>query len=89
MMTRVTCCCWKRAFARAGVFEVLTWWGEHTQSRKLPIIVMSGSNQESDIARAMALGAAAYQVKPSDFDYLVAVAREVRARWLVRPGMVC
>jgi len=64
-------------------FEVLTWWREQGKERKLAIVVMSTSNHEVDIKRAMALGAAAYRVKPSDFEYLLAVAEEVRDNWLV------
>jgi two-component system response regulator len=63
-------------------FEVLSWWREHGQGRGLPIIVMSSSGLELDIGRAMALGATAYRVKSSDFEYLVAVARELRDKWL-------
>jgi CheY-like chemotaxis protein len=62
--------------------QVLIWWREHVHERELPIVVMSSSNQESDLKDAMALGAAAYQVKPSDFEYLVAVAQELRDSWL-------
>jgi two-component system response regulator len=64
-------------------FEVLSWWHEHGQ-QKLPIIVLSSSSQEADIKRAMALGAVAYQVKPSSFDYLVEVARALGDRWLAQ-----
>ena len=63
-------------------FEVLKWWSEHKRLKELPIIVMTSSNQESDIQKAMALGASAYQVKPGSFNYLVEVARELRERWL-------
>src|SRR5215467_15621985 len=55
-------------------FDVLTWWREHGPARDLPIVVMSSSNQESDVDRAMALGAAAYQVKSGDLQCLVAFA---------------
>jgi len=48
-------------------FEVLSWWREHEHERDLPIVVMSSSNQEVDIKRAMALGAAAYEMKPEQF----------------------
>src|SRR5215813_3168859 len=39
-------------------FDVLAWWRE-SGARELPIVVMSSSNQESDVKRVMALGAAA------------------------------
>jgi CheY-like chemotaxis protein len=66
-------------------FDVLTWWREHGPARGLPIVVMSSSNQESDVERATALGAAAYQVKSGDLQFLVAFARDLREKWLKRP----
>jgi len=63
-------------------FDVLTWWREHGPARDLPIVVMSSSNQESDVDRAMALGAAAYQVKSGDLQCLVAFAKDLREKWL-------
>ncbi len=65
-------------------FDVLTWCREHPPARDLPIVVMSSSNQESDVERAMALGAAAYQVKSGDLQHLLAFARNLREKWLKR-----
>ena len=65
-------------------FDVLTWWREHRPARDLPIVVMSSSNQESDVQRAMALGAAAYHVKSGDLQYLLAFARDLHEKWLKR-----
>jgi CheY-like chemotaxis protein len=65
-------------------FEVLAWCREQGHERSIPIVVMSSSNYDSDIARAMVLGATAYRVKPADFQYLVAVAKELRDIWLKR-----
>jgi len=63
-------------------FDVLNWWRERGRERDLPIVVMSTSNHEADVKRAMDLGAAAYRVKPSEFERLLAVASELRDRWL-------
>jgi CheY-like chemotaxis protein len=65
-------------------FDVLTWWREHGTARELPIVVMSSSNQESDVKRAMALGAAAYQVKSGDLQHLLAFVSELQEKWLKR-----
>ena len=54
----------------------------HMEPQRLPIIVMTASNRQADIQKAMALGATAYQVKPGSFHYLVGVARELRELWL-------
>jgi CheY-like chemotaxis protein len=58
-------------------FDVLAWCRERGHGRSLPIVVMSSSNHDSDIARAMALGATSFRTKPNDFQQLVAIARDV------------
>jgi CheY-like chemotaxis protein len=65
-------------------FKVLAWL--HTQKGlpHFPIIVFTASNQERDIQKAMGLGATAYSVKPSSFNYLVTMAKELRSRYLER-----
>jgi len=73
----------------ADGFEVLAWWRDARREREMPIVVMSSSNQEADIQKALALGAAAYEVKPGSFDYLLAVARTLADRWLTRVGTSC
>jgi CheY-like chemotaxis protein len=64
-------------------FEVLTWWQTQEQAADLPIIVLSSSNRDQDIHRAMELGAHGYCAKPAGFDYFVMVARELQNRWLM------
>jgi CheY-like chemotaxis protein len=58
-------------------FEVLAWCREQGREWTMPIVVTSSSNHEGDIARAMALGATAYKVKSCNFQYLVAVAKDL------------
>jgi CheY-like chemotaxis protein len=65
-------------------FDVLTWWHDRMDEQRLPIVVMSSSNQESDVQRAMRLGAAAYQVKSGELENLFSFARELREQWLGR-----
>jgi len=45
-------------------FEVLEWLRDQTHCASVPVIVLSGSDQQSDRERAVNLGAAAYLVKP-------------------------
>jgi two-component system response regulator len=59
-------------------FEVLRWLREHDTFCRIPVIVLSGSDQQSDKDRASGLGAAEYWVKP--------VQTEVIQRYL---GGVC
>jgi DNA-binding response OmpR family regulator len=48
-----------------------------------PVIVTSSKGHPLDVARAYALGACDYVVKPSDPELLVAKAREVSERYAV------
>jgi CheY-like chemotaxis protein len=45
-------------------FEVLEWLGQQRIKNSVLVVVLSGSNQESDKKRAKELGAAGYMVKP-------------------------
>lgn len=49
---------------RLNGFDVLHWAAEHPLEPPLRIVVLSGSEHVSDVARAGELGAAAYLVKP-------------------------
>jgi CheY-like chemotaxis protein len=49
-------------------FEVLAWVkGNELPIRRIPIVIVSSSNNPSDINRAYELGANAYMVKPVNF----------------------
>ncbi len=51
-------------------FDVLTWVRTQAFAPPLEIAVLSGSEQGDDVKRALALGAAAYYVKPIRVDQL-------------------
>ncbi len=72
---------------RLNGLDVLARWQKARQRQEmpedLPIVVVSSSNLEADIERALALGARAFRVKSNDFDYLFTVAKELRDSWLV------
>ena len=61
---------------RVNGFEVLAWLQD--KSPKPFITIFSGSEIESDIRRAMALGANAYKVKPSNSEAYIAVIKAVQ-----------
>jgi CheY-like chemotaxis protein len=68
-------------------FDVLAWLKSQPGLRKLPAIVFSSSGEPEDIKKAQGLGAADFQVKPSDFSDLVRFVEELTAKWLPRgPG---
>ena len=49
--------------------------------RQLPIVVLTTSRAEEDIARAYALGANSFMIKPSYFDALVEVMKTLGKYW--------
>jgi CheY-like chemotaxis protein len=55
---------------RVGGFELLEWLRNDSSQhlRRIPVIVMSGSNLEKDVNRAYELGANCYLTKPPDWD---------------------
>lgn len=65
-----------------GGFEVLAWKNTVSGLARLPVIVMSSSEQERDVAEAYRLGAAAYLVKPNQPDQLTELLRLLDRHWL-------
>jgi len=65
-----------------GGLEVLDWARRQNVLRSVPMIVLTSSEQESDIATAYQLGAASYLVKPSQPDHLPALLKLIDAYWL-------
>ncbi len=68
---------------RSG-FEVLEWVRSQSDARirRLPILMLTSSNQPTDIARAYELGANSYMVKPADLGVLTDLAKAVEAYWI-------
>jgi CheY-like chemotaxis protein len=53
---------------RRGGFEVLEWVkGDGRTLRRIPVIMVSSSDNPADINRAYELGANAYMIKPMDY----------------------
>ena len=63
-------------------FQVLAWRAEQPGLQAVPFIVLTSSSYDSDRERARELGAADFWVKPSRFNQLIDMARELDARWL-------
>jgi CheY-like chemotaxis protein len=47
-------------------FDVLEWLKENTNMPDMIVVVVSGSSQDTDIRKALALGADYYQAKPAE-----------------------
>jgi len=66
------------------MMPVLDGWGVLERKQRdgddTPVIVLSAKTEETDIAKAMALGATEYVTKPFDLDKVVALVAAVLAR---------
>ena len=67
---------------RAGL-EVLAWMRAQPGLKRIPVVVLTSSQQSSDINRAYDLGANSYLVKPVGFDTLLEMARALSLYWLL------
>jgi len=66
---------------RSGL-EILAWLRSEPTLKRLPIIMLSSSNQPEDINQAYDLGANSYLVKPGSIDELVELAHAIENYWL-------
>jgi two-component system response regulator len=70
--------------------EVLRQIKADSRTRTIPVIMLTGSNRDRDIAASQRLGAEAYIVKPVDFQNLSGVTPQLSLQWalLKRAPMV-
>lgn len=67
---------------RKDGFAVLRWRRETPALARLPIVVFSSSNLQTDISQAYALGANSYVVKPTDPVRLERMVRALHEWWV-------
>lgn len=63
--------------------EVLRKVKSNEQTKKLPVVIVTSSKEDPDIATAYDLGANSYIVKPVDFDNFVQSIRQLGLYWLM------
>ena len=68
---------------KVGGLEVLKQVKSNEQTRKIPVIIVTSSKEDPDIATAYDLGANSYVVKPVDFDHFVETITQLGLYWLV------
>lgn len=56
-------------------FRIMEWLHRVDESKKIPIIVITGGAGEKDKERALAAGAVAFLYKPLDYDELLKLVR--------------
>ena len=66
-----------------GGLDVLQWIRSQPFLSELPVVVLTSSNQESDVHRAGILGANGYLIKPGEPDELVRMVKQLHQYWLV------
>ena len=62
---------------RVDGFEVLRWIRQRPEFEKLPVVMLTGSNEIRDANTAYQLGATSFMVKSVDFDNTTELARTV------------
>jgi CheY-like chemotaxis protein len=62
--------------------EVLQWVRSNQATRRLPVLMLTSSNQQEDIKSAYDLGANSYLMKPSDLDSLATMLKTIHDYWL-------
>jgi len=63
-------------------FDLLKWIRSTPAVSKMPVLIFSSSNHDSDVERASLLGADGYLVKPSRPDRLVEIVKSFKNYWL-------
>src|SRR5260370_4135363 len=63
-------------------FDIIKWVRNEARFRDMRIVVLSSSNEPSDISRAHDLGANAYHVKPNDPNALVGMVEGLKTYWV-------
>ena len=67
---------------KVGGIEVLRAIKSDERTRRIPVVVMTSSEEESDVAKTYDLGVNSYVVKPLDFNALADVTRQAGYYWL-------
>jgi CheY-like chemotaxis protein len=66
---------------RTGL-EVLEWIRRDSRMSTLPVLLLSGSDYDSDVQAAYLLGANGYLVKPATYEATVEMAKAIQLYWL-------
>ena len=68
---------------RMDGLEVLRQIREHDELKRLPVVILSSSREESDLARSWDMGVNAYVVKPVDVDQFFQAVKTLGTFWAV------
>lgn len=68
---------------RMDGLEVLKQIRTHEHLKRMPVVILSSSREESDLARSWDLGVNAYVVKPVDVDQFFQAVKTLGTFWVV------
>jgi two-component system response regulator len=68
---------------RMNGLDVLTQMRGDERMRRIPVVILSSSREETDLARSWDLGANAYVIKPVDVDQFFEAVRTLGRFWAV------
>ena len=68
---------------KLGGLEVLKEMKADSRTRTIPVVILTSSREDPDIAAAYALGANSYVVKPVDFDHFAEAVSKLGLYWLL------
>lgn len=51
--------------------------------KRIPVVMLTASREESDLVKGYDLGVNAYVVKPVDFESLIEVVNQINAFWII------
>ena len=68
---------------RVSGLEVLRQLKAHPDYSRVPVVVLTTSREDADVAAAYALGVNSYIVKPVEFEKFIEVAAQIDLYWCV------
>jgi CheY-like chemotaxis protein len=71
---------------KASGLQVLKWVRQQPQFKSLPVVMLTSSQREEDIAMARQLGADDYLLKVSQPSKLAEIVKSLHDRWLSDPA---
>jgi two-component system response regulator len=67
---------------KVGGMEVLRQLRADERTKRLPVVVLTSSHEDRDVAEAYQLGANSYIVKPADFEVFSTAMADIGRYWL-------
>jgi two-component system response regulator len=69
--------------------EILRQLKENQRTTLIPVVMLTSSQEESDISESYQLGANSYMVKPVDYDEFLQAIEDLALYWLKRNKVAC